>query len=116
MTVFDAMRDRALAEFDLLAAEKEREVRFQMKAAGAPRSEIDAYVEACRPGLAEQRAGIGHELLCNHQADVRIVVHQQDPHRIGLLPSEEGGPDRWRIGIGFKLARRKRCKVARTLL
>lgn len=73
------MKDRALVEFDRLVAEKEREIRVRMAAAGASQCEIDAYVEACRPGLAEQRTGVGRlvtvELM---KAGVPLATGEQD--------------------------------------
>lgn len=59
MSIASDMKSRALAEFDRLVAEKEREIRFRMAAAGASPFEINAYIESCHSGLAEQRAGIG---------------------------------------------------------
>jgi hypothetical protein len=59
MTIIAEMKDRALAEFDEMVAEREREIRSTMKAAGASQFEIDAYVESCRQSLARQRAGVG---------------------------------------------------------
>jgi hypothetical protein len=59
MTIADDMKQRALAEFDRLVGEREREIRATMKVAGASPLEINAHIEACRGGLAEQRAGIG---------------------------------------------------------
>jgi hypothetical protein len=53
------MKERALAEFDEMVAEREGEIRATMKAAGATQFEIDAYVGSCRSSLAEQRAGVG---------------------------------------------------------
>ena len=58
MTVLAEMKERALTQFDEMVAEREREIRATMKAAGATKFEMDAYVESCRPGLTEQRAGI----------------------------------------------------------
>jgi uncharacterized protein (UPF0218 family) len=59
MMIAQHMKVRALSEFDRLAAEKEAETRHQLAAAGASLFEIEAYIEACRMSLAEQRAAVG---------------------------------------------------------
>lgn len=56
MTVLETMTERALAEFDRLAALREEQVRLAMAHAGRAKPEIDAAIEECRPSIAEQRA------------------------------------------------------------
>jgi hypothetical protein len=60
MTIASDMKARALAEFDRLAAAEEAAIRLKLKSLGIGRAEIDKQVDACRPGLAEQRAAVGH--------------------------------------------------------
>jgi hypothetical protein len=59
MSVKSEMTEHALAEYDRLVVEREREIRLRMAATGASQSEIDAYFKACQPSLANQREGIG---------------------------------------------------------
>ena len=60
MSIASDMKERALAEFDRLAAEQEAEIRARLKALGCNSSSIDEQIDSCRPALAEQRAAIGN--------------------------------------------------------
>ena len=59
MTPFVEMKERALAEFDQMVADREREVRARMRARGRTPFEIDVYVEACLRNVAKQRTTVG---------------------------------------------------------
>ena len=63
MTVFEAMRRRAIEEFDQLVAEQEKSIRATMAADGCPRAEIDRHIASCQPSLDEQRRAIVRMVL-----------------------------------------------------
>lgn len=76
------MKREALALFDRLVVEKECEIRAAMQAAGASPIEIDAYVDACRPSLAEQRGTIGR-LVSVELMKAGLPVAQRNLKNVG---------------------------------
>lgn len=56
MTIFETMKERALAEFDRLARESEQRIRDVLTAEGKSPAEIDAVIQKALPDVKAQRA------------------------------------------------------------
>lgn len=62
MSNFQAMLDKAYADFDAMVAEEELQHRGRLRAAGWPKELIDKAIERCAPTLAERRATIPQQV------------------------------------------------------
>jgi hypothetical protein len=59
VTVLEAVKAKALAEFDQMVAAQEKSIRAGLSAQGCSRAEINETIASCQPGLAAQREEIG---------------------------------------------------------
>ena len=62
MSEYQAMLERAYADFDAMVTETELQWRGRLRAAGWTKANIDKAIARCAPTLAEQRALIPYQV------------------------------------------------------